>query len=144
MQYICISINKESAVFFCNFQIAGKESLSLFGDKYNIIAKNLCFDWIVGDSENVIGIDFAFTGSECFWLENEKKELNRVFDFSYKNARFWLGDQKKGKLKFCCDWEDYYFRSKKGGILICVSTHMLDNTEVMLLKKHITKVENDS
>ncbi len=141
MKYICIFFKKTSFVFFTDFQIPGKETLSLFDDEYEIVAQNLCFDWIVGDSEDIIWIDFNFSGSEDFWLENEKKELKNVFDFSFPNARFWFGTKKTGKKKFCCDWEDYYFRSKRGVVLICVRTHLLNDTELTLLKKQYAFTE---
>jgi hypothetical protein len=143
MTYLFIFAHQKPNVFLGDLQIAGKESISLFGEEFSRIAQNLCFDWIVDGYENITGMDFNFSGNESFWLENEKSLLKCIFDFDLPNARFWFGNQRTGKIKLCGDWEDYYFRSKNGGLLICASTHMLNENELQLLRNYIPILQKD-
>ena len=55
--------------------------------------------------------------------------LQDTLDFSDGFGTFWFDKNNKfGTIKYQ-DWDDYYFRSKKGSLLVCLNLHLLNQSE---------------
>ena len=118
------------------------ESFEFQGEQFTKIAENITFDWITDPGGNVYGIELNICRDELFFLPNEREKISTLLDFSNPSAKFWFTEKKVEKAKMYLDWEDYYFRSKSGRIVICLKTHLLGDIEVASLKRMVSSYHN--
>lgn len=136
--FLLLFIHPQRKLAFSEQTHFSVDQFNLDGEEFTKIAQAQFFDWITDPQNQVLGVRLNITGKEDFWCDQEKVALRHHFDFAQLFARFWFGEEKGPGCKTFQDWEDYYFRSNTGTLLICLRTHLLNKPELVSLKSKVT------
>jgi len=129
MGFLLIFLHPQKKIVISNESFFFRNEFEYSGDIFVKISEGNTFNWISDNDKKLNGVSLHIFPDEFFLNNDEKEMLQDTLDFSDGFGTFWFDKNNKfGTIKYQ-DWDDYYFRSKKGSLLVCLNLHLLNQSE---------------
>jgi hypothetical protein len=133
MDYLRLEFDSTLKMSTYNYDVP-PSSFAENGVNYTLAASQCLFDWLVGPSGQVVGIEL-----HTVEMEGILEKCGNIDELPYVTrdgfVTVWFGSARSGVPKFCGDWEDYYYLSRDGRLIVLLGLHMLLPDEVVTLTK---------
>ncbi len=129
MNWLLIECNDSVRIWLEKNLPIGLSRLKIADKEYQFEDSGKIFDWLFDLSGKVVDMELHLSPDDD--ILSQFAAANAVeIDLTDMFPRFWFSSIRTGTDHCLHDWEDYYYKSEDGTLLIALRTHMLTQDEV--------------
>jgi len=134
MEWLLAEFNTNVRVWMDDDVPAGLESITVAGKKYRLLDSGRFFEWLFDSEGRVVGVELCSGPEGDLFLALTRNSFAQNVEWEGGRARIWFFSNREGTQRCLQDWEDYYYGSTDGSLLIALRTHLLSPQEIEILQ----------
>jgi len=137
MTFLLIFLNKTLQVRGFDDLACGSKQIQIDGMDYRLVEGQHFFEWLFAPEGKLLGVELRVTLDDEFLRNHADLKSAPYADFRKDFLRIWFSERRDGVTRSYQDWEDYYYESKEGNLVVALRTHFLSKDEIASLDEFV-------